>query len=95
MHAEAGKEARVNMADAESPYRSVRTDSRQRVIYGISIAIVGGKRRDHDPDFWTFDFLFKSPATCELHGLHWDPRLPARSNQSYQSANLWKESCVA
>ncbi|EIE21260.1 fatty acid elongase 3-ketoacyl-CoA synthase 1 [Coccomyxa subellipsoidea C-169] len=39
---EAGKAARVNMADAESPYRSVRTDSRQRVIYGISIAIVGG-----------------------------------------------------
>ncbi|CAL8466195.1 g5731 [Coccomyxa elongata] len=33
---------RVNMADAESPHRSVRTDSRQRITYGISIAIVGG-----------------------------------------------------
>lgn len=30
------------MADAEDPHRSVKTDSRQRVVYGIAVAIIGG-----------------------------------------------------
>ena len=44
MHADAPAK-KVNMADAESPHRSVRTDSQQRIVYGISIAIVGGELR--------------------------------------------------
>ncbi|KAK9902199.1 hypothetical protein WJX75_007583 [Coccomyxa subellipsoidea] len=38
----AKKAGRVDMADAESVHRSVRTDSSQRITYGITIAIVGG-----------------------------------------------------
>ena len=43
MHAGAKKAGRVDMADAESVHRSIRTNSRQRITYGITIAIVGGR----------------------------------------------------
>ncbi len=45
MNADSPAAKRVNMADAESPHRSVRTDSRQRITYGISVAVAGGKLR--------------------------------------------------
>jgi hypothetical protein len=33
---------RIDMADAEDPHRAVKTDSRERVIYGIGVSIIGG-----------------------------------------------------